>query len=264
MEWNGTYIGQLKKQNILQKFKFQREIYWQVYLPNDNFLESKDSLESSESAFTFFCLAKSSKTTLPCILDEFKPLFNLNKIGTHWCKIGTRIYILYQTKNATNLEIEVEPKLRDILKEDKNFLVNHDLIDEIKRIYAFREIFGITFSTHTSLRIRSFTNFQPKESDKISLKNEIEILSFREPNINPEKSTVSKTILKDIFNKDYSEIKKYILKLLNISTSSRNGAIQAFDRGKMEDKLLPLVKAIDGTMTLYVDTWISRIVSFTN
>lgn len=201
LEWNGTYIGKITKQNIEQIVKFKGDTYWKLNYNN----------------IKLFVLAKSSKNLYPCIIDELKPIFHIPKLGTHYCHLGSRLHILIRVISHTINDISVDIKLNEINYNDLLFS------EKVKNIFAFRELLGITVTTGNSIRIRRFSDdskgYDSSESLERKSGNDLDYwdpVSFREPNFAFEKSIISKNTLKRIFNNDYKHLIKYTHHLLGI------------------------------------------------
>lgn len=189
MIWDGTYIGKIDKKDIIEIIKFNKETYWKL----------------KHKSETFYCLAKQSKNTFPCIIDRLKPIFNIPALGTHHCRLGSKIYILIRVISKSS-NINVDIKLNELTVNDPDF------VEKVKYIFAFRELLGITVSTGNSIRVRENTN----ETKSDSILDHWDPISFREPNFSFEKSIISKKTLKTIFNNEYRVLLKYIHHILGI------------------------------------------------
>jgi hypothetical protein len=77
--WDGSYLGILNEKDISFSTISRGNRY----------------IVFSLNGISDIAILKSSTTVLPCILDEMKPFFSLKKIGTHWVKYCSKIFILY-------------------------------------------------------------------------------------------------------------------------------------------------------------------------
>lgn len=152
-KWDGSYLGtlnanQVQEHNVIKVGRFLR--VWNLTVNQQ----------------TVRCLVKSVESVLPAILDELKPIFLLEKIGTHTFKYESHLMIAYQ---PYLIQDEIYPELTlDI--------INNNLITKIEAqvrlILAFREVFGITDTYERSLIVR-YKN--PSDHDEIPV-----VISFLE------------------------------------------------------------------------------------
>ena len=81
--WDGSYIGLISEQQILNRCgtcgKFE---YWIFYY----------------KGYTSACMIRFSKYYTQCLVDELKPLFGLNKIGTHYAYYKDKYAILLRAR----------------------------------------------------------------------------------------------------------------------------------------------------------------------
>jgi hypothetical protein len=229
-QWDGTFLGKINKTNILQIIKFKKDTYWKIKI----------------GEMTFHCLAKQSKNTYPCIIDELKYLFKIPKLGTHYCKINSKIYILVRVLTGNIYDINVDVKLNELQYDDPLFM------DKVRRIYAFRELLGITVSTDNSIRVRERYEISENNNLDDELKGESDLdfwdpISFREPNFNFEKSIISKKVLKKLFHNQYQFLLGYVYNLLNFNTQTKlpNGKTKC----NLKNELLKLSSIIDDVIT---------------
>jgi hypothetical protein len=206
MQWNGSFIGVIKKSQILNIIKFKGDTYWKL-THNEN---------------TVYCLSKQSKNVYPCIIDELKPIFNIQKLGTHWCKLGSRIFILTRVLEINKDNINTDIRLNELQWSDPMFN------EKIRMIFAFRELLGITVSTGNSIRVRQDERLLGRNADTSSLSDVRytnitsnlweywDPVSFREPNFCFERSVLSKATLKNVYSNEYNKLLKYVHCLVNV------------------------------------------------
>jgi hypothetical protein len=119
------------------------------------------------------------KNTLPFILDELKPLLQLNKLGTRKITSGRHIYLLYKYHE--------EDVTLEAYSQDKK--LNNFLFDQIRNIYAVRELMGLAKNSQRNIIIR-------QEKGK-----NVKAISIGENNCNieQEKKQLSNKVMKECF-----------------------------------------------------------------
>lgn len=133
MEFNATYLESFGYEKIYDK-------YW--FMKNYNIV-------------VFPIKAKNLEL---CIIDELKPLFNIEKIGTRWTKIKESIYILYKVTILDNQIIE-PIKVTDFHNK------------QCYKLYFFRELLGIPTNKNVLEAIvinNEFVNFYDIKRQKLS------------------------------------------------------------------------------------------------
>lgn len=133
-KWNGTYLGEISDENIKNRFYYSSFEYWIVAL--DRYLTT--------------CMVKKTKHYTTCLVDELKPIFGLNKLGTHYCKYKTSYAILIRAR--TNLTGDLI--ISDTLLSSCVNILDSGIIEQIKRIYIFRDLLCLTKSTDSSIALR--------------------------------------------------------------------------------------------------------------
>lgn len=135
-KWDGSYLGVISDVNIIRKYAMGNRDYWDITIDN----------------YRTVCMIKKRKDCTPCILDEFKSLFGLTKIGTHYVKYGIKIIILSQCRLTAEGTVAYEHTLAELKgKVD----ISTELLFKIRAIYVFRDLFKVskTNETHIILRI---------------------------------------------------------------------------------------------------------------
>ena len=142
--WDGTYLGKLCKEMIIDKRKTNQGTYWKIRF----------------HSVTTWCLVKKSmdKSVEQCIIDEIKPLFKLRKLGTNWAFKNQTKYVLI---NPYKIESDGFQQLKDYptlskLKLQSN--QNQDTIKSIQKIYAFRLALGIKNHNKQMISLKSGNN----------------------------------------------------------------------------------------------------------
>lgn len=130
LPWDGSYLGEFKTNIITKRIKFD----------NINFFLIKLNINID---LVVLCRFIRSNNKIPCIIDEIKPIFGINKIGTHSIKIGKVLYIIYKTQwyiKNNEIEIEMGEPLNRIEKNEQ-FIKSFEF--DIKSMFAFRDLLGL-------------------------------------------------------------------------------------------------------------------------
>lgn len=141
--WDGHHLGYLDDTHIIDKtsVKIGRSMQlWQLNI--DNFQTS--------------CFVKPVDTLLPAIIDELKVLFNLPKIGTHTFRTKGKLMIAYQPL-VVDHQVHIESTLDTIDQES----ITPVLTDQVRRLFAFREVFGIKDTHESNIAIRMNSQEDP-------------------------------------------------------------------------------------------------------
>ena len=174
--WDGTDVTDLISRCDIFGAKFNRLNYWVIQppqpgpnktnepaktIPNKNneptkTIPNKTITEPNELApnkiYQEICIVRSSKSTLPCVVDELKEVFGLTKLGTHWCRLNGKTYILIKCIMTPEGDIKEEITL-NILSTNNND-ISQLLKLQVQEIFAFRELLGVTCSYESSIIIR--------------------------------------------------------------------------------------------------------------
>lgn len=128
--WDGSFLGAFPRK-CLNSYKIQVKDGFRLQIVRTE-------------KFVVRCLLKALKdTSMPSILDEFKPYFGLKKLGTHRIKIGGRMYVMYKCELA-DLILSKYPK-KNITKE---------MEEQMQKLIAFRYIFAVPSTQNSSFMVR--------------------------------------------------------------------------------------------------------------
>lgn len=133
-KWDGTDVTDLISKCDIYGAKFNKLNYWVIQHPDYD-----DQV----------CIVRSTKCSLGCLVDELKPVFGLPKLGTHWCRLGNKVYILIRCVKNTDGSIKEELTLNMLGSSSSSLLTL-----QIQEIFAFRELLGVTCSYESSIIIR--------------------------------------------------------------------------------------------------------------
>lgn len=224
-KWDGTNVTDIISKSDIYSAKFNRLNYWiiQYINPETNVMESET------------CIIRTSRASLPCLIDELKPVFGLQKLGTHWCRHGGKTMILIKTVKTPDGYIKEEISLNMID-------VSTPLLTlQIQEIFAFRELLGVTRSYESSIIIR--------EGQRRCYP-----ISFNEPNMATiDMKVIPFTVLEKWF-KDTS-IDAVVKRLCRIHTIDRIGIVLHDLRTKIDD----IIERVDRRMITYKSCIMNRV-----
>lgn len=133
--WDGTYLGVILDNQILQRFNDGKFEYWTLVINGQ----------------IITCSIKSSKNYTQCLIDELKPLFGLVKLGTHYANYRDKYVILVRARTTPDGKFIVSDYT---LNNDKSGELPEYLIPRLREIYVFRDLLGLNKSTDSSITIR--------------------------------------------------------------------------------------------------------------
>lgn len=141
IEWNGSRIND-PSDNIIWTERISGIDYCHIKLDEDNIIYAE---------------IKQSQHLLTVIIDEIKPIFGLNKLGTLWFKYGGHFYIL--------MKVDIYPESHEIvtrknLKKFKIKSLDQKLLHEVRKIFIFKEILGINSNTEKNILILNNDDIQ--------------------------------------------------------------------------------------------------------
>jgi hypothetical protein len=218
--WDGSEVTHLIKDCDIEEAIYVKTIYWKIINKNQEEI----------------CMIRPmSNGTLSCLIDEIKPIFSLQKIGTHWIKYNNKKLILLKV----NLNAEgcvIFDLTLDLLPYKEK------LAHEVRKIFVFRELLGMSKSYDTSIILKK-------------AKREIIPISFYEPNMVPScgKSPIPKTVLEKWF-KDVS-IDEMVKKMLKIDSSKE--IVNVLYKLRLE--IEKVVERCDRNSITFVDEILSRV-----
>lgn len=174
LRWDGSDIADIvaQKNVIIHEAMFEGEtVFWRLNIWD----------ESKEKWYFEYCTIRSvSNISLCCFLDEIKPIFGLEKTGTHRLKFKNKDLVLYKC-NEEKGNIVTDFKLSLLEKPGR-------LKDRIRKVFVFRDLLKITKTYESSIVIRK---------EKLKTK----ILSFYEPGVKPDSDKIlPDTVLEKWFN----------------------------------------------------------------
>jgi len=226
MLWNGTDITDLISKCDVYGAKFNKLNYWVIQYTD---VETNKKYEE-------VCIVRSATNSLPCLIDELKSVFGLPKIGTHWCRLSGKIYILIRPTKTPEGLVKEETTLN---------MYNHGdglMKMQIQEIFAFRELLGVTCSFESSIIIREG-------------KSGPYPISFYEPNMKPTDGSkiIPATVLDKWF--DDTSIDNVVKKLCKINTIDNLTMILHTLRNNIND----VIERVDRRLITYGSLIVERI-----
>jgi len=192
-KWDGTNITGVISKSSIYSVQYNKKEYWII-----RYVDPGTNQPYEET-----CLVRPSKFTVPVLIDELKPIFGLQKLGTHWCVHRDKTKILIKIERTPEGHINEELKLNEIEKSSNLLKL------QVQEIFTFRELLGITCSYESSIIIRN-NGYSP--------------VSFYEPNmLMTDKKVIPYKVL-DKWFKDTS-IDDVVKKLLKIHSIDRIGVV---------------------------------------
>jgi hypothetical protein len=220
-KWDGSDVSELIKDagTKVHEAWTEKRMYW--------IIEREKEKE--------IVIVKKSSHIFACMIDELKPVFGLEKIGTHWVKIHSKIYILFKPEKDRKGEIIEELTLNEY-KYDKN------LENEIQKIFLFREIVGVPRNTEKNVILRMKGLY-------------VQPLSFYESNLSPKGSgkVLSNLVLDKWFKN--TDLDEAVCKFMGITSIEQINEILLPLHKKLED----VIQRTDPTSIMYVDEILSRL-----
>ena len=233
--WDGSDVSDLIKDEgtRVHEAHSEKRMYW--------IIERRGEIET--------ILVKSSSHTFACLVDELKPVFGLEKVGTHWVKLHGKIYILFKPeKDRRNVIIE-ELTLNEYKKDkndenDKNHEYKYDknFEREVRKIFLFREIIGVPRNTEKNIILRIKGLY-------------VQPISFYEANLNPRvDGKVLSNIILDRWFKDV-DLDKAVSELFQITSIEQINDILL----PLEQKLREIIERTDPSSVMFVGEILSRV-----
>jgi len=229
-KWDGTDVTDIISQSNIYEAKYDKYKYWVIRL----------------NSSTETCIVRNSKHTLPCLTDELKSVFGLQKIGTNWCKYKGKIKILLRCVKTPEGYIKEElnlSKLENVSTSDNNLTgINSNLLKlQVQEIFTFRELLGITCSYASSIIVREG-------------KNSVYPISFYEPGmLTTDTKVIPFTVLEKWFGD--TSIDTVVKKLCKIQTIDRIPIVLHNLRIKIEE----IIERTDRRNIGYKDCIIIRV-----
>ena len=169
--WDGTFLGTINDTNINKKYAVGDREYWDITI----------------NSFRIVCLIKRVKDCTSCIIDELKPLFGLEKMGSHHIKYRNNFIILYRSRLTENgKEVVYEHSLNDLHLKDV-LHIDNTILNKIRKIYVFRDLLKIGKTNDNNIIIRHSPSgvIYPISYNESALKLE-KITNFSTPSTIPE------------------------------------------------------------------------------
>jgi len=135
--WNGTCLGAFNNENIISSLICDGFEYWTIQLYGH---------------YTVAMIRKTKNYT-QCLVDELKPVFGLNKLGTHYAMYKGGYVILIKARTDISGNSIVTDYLLSYTSSTGS-MINKSLTDKIKDIYVFRDLLCLTKSFDSGIALR--------------------------------------------------------------------------------------------------------------
>jgi len=147
LNWDGSHLGFVTDEafRLICKTRIEYVEFDTSHLfSSSSFSPSSfDCSKTSKTTRRIYCMRKRIKNKFPAIVDEFKELFALKKLGTHTVNKGSTIYLLIKCVVPLNNEtLEPNVELEKFLSEIDTKRVSRSFKYEVRKIFLFRMIMG--------------------------------------------------------------------------------------------------------------------------
>ncbi len=233
-KWDGTDVTNIIVRSDIYEAEYGKHKYWVIKNKNNDKMNTVET-NIPKMDLTETCLVRTAKSTSPCLIDELKPVFGLQKLGTHWCKQGGKTRILVRCVKTAEGYIKQELRL------DQVEVCPPLLKLQVQEVFAFRELLGVTCSYSSSVIIREG-------------RNSVYPISFYEPNmLITDKKTIPFTVLEKWFTN--SSIDIVVKRLCKIHTIDKLGMVLHNLRGRIES----VIERVDRRAITYKACIMNRI-----
>jgi len=219
-KWDGSDITEFinSEETFIREAEYKKNTYWVI-------------INGEE---TEICLARTSTSTLPCLIDEMKPIFGLEKVGSHWFKFKGKNMLINKLEIVDGCILE-ELTLKDIKYSKKLEL-------EVQKIYIFRELLGMSKNFDSSVILRNKKYFMKP-------------ISFYEPNMMPSKNSIvlANTILEKWFSN--TTVDEVVLKMFKVDKIENLATVLSYIKIKLDK----IVERVNPESVTHVDEIVSRI-----
>ena len=175
--WDGSYLGELKSTQILQKIRSGDMTWWLI----------------ESNAICMWILVRTISSALPCLIDELKPIFRQPKVGTHHLRYAGRLYIVTRPISLLQTIKSLDPDKLSVI-----------FVKQVQETFVFRDILAITCTHEQQIRVYA------KDSRQYPI-------SFMESGMKPdvEASVISPTVREKWFKKQ--SVQDALLRMLNLT-----------------------------------------------
>ena len=226
LPWDGSYIGTYPLSSILYKWKLEKTLYFKILL-ND-----KDII---------YCIPHKTKSKLPCIIDQIKEFFKIQKRGIHQIILGKSNYVIFYVPITKYGEIIWETPLNR-LKKDHFLRKDPFVCKKIQYLIVFCDILALSNTEESFIRIRDYDNII-NFNFKINSLNKEEIYDF---------TIISKSLYKKWFGEE-NDIKDTVKEMFDYKD---NIDIISYD---LREKINEIIKKFDSNYIWYSYFIIDRL-----
>lgn len=188
-KWDGSYLGEYDRDIIEWELKTKRGKYCQLTI----------------NEVPVIAQIRTIKSSLPCIIDEIKPLFGLVKMGSHHLYLGKTMYQIIKPLVFKSGGLQEDYRLDEILSQyQKSENLPEDFVKNVQKTYMFRNVLGIPQNFDRSINVRIDNNIMHP-------------ISFTESRMEPHNyKPLSKAAIKRWFNNNDDSLDILLRDMLNI------------------------------------------------
>lgn len=148
LKWDGSHLGSYTG-IFTHEWGLEGSYYYGITLPNGWSQEHPGGI--------IYCTATCTKNIFPCIVEDIKTVFGINRRGVHRINIDNKEYLIYYVPITIKGEVVWETPLNRLdpkhsLRQDPEFR------KEIQKIIAFCDILSLCSTSEHSIRLRPGVN----------------------------------------------------------------------------------------------------------
>lgn len=141
LRWDGSFLGTYPLSAVLVRWTLEDSTYYGIQL--------KEGI--------LYTIAHRNKNILPCIVDELRPIFGLDRRGLHRIILGHDEYIIYYVPISGNNELIWETSLNRLnnkhhIKRDPEFRKS------VQKVLAFCDLLLLMNTAETKIKLRPEKN----------------------------------------------------------------------------------------------------------
>lgn len=145
LTWDGRYLGRFPSTVIYAKTKVGRLHYWTLMVRGEYIHVTSRGARDRQAA----------------LIDEFKPIFGLPKVGSHIITMDRRLCIITRSHIVDGV-IHNDPLLSEYLTSGSDIgQLDASFIRQVRQIFCFRELLAQKSSRESSISVCSTPNGPP-------------------------------------------------------------------------------------------------------
>lgn len=131
--WDGSYLGRICNENIIDIFSHSGIKYWKLNIYGHERI----------------CMIRLITNGTASICDEMKEYFGQSKLGTHRIKHNTKLYLLIEARLDPQGRVIEEITIDNIYSSR-----SQDFKRRAREVFVFRDIFGLSMTREKSIVVR--------------------------------------------------------------------------------------------------------------